>query len=58
MGSTGILITVEECPKCGIKLKRSFQDGDYVGKEGGTGDFCGSKMYVKMIYLEPAPARR
>ena len=58
MEAAGVLITVEECPRCGVKLKRSFQDGDYVGKEGGICDFCSSRMYIKMIYLEPARRRR
>jgi rRNA maturation endonuclease Nob1 len=51
-------MTVEECPKCGVKLKRSFRDGDYVGKEGEVCEFCGSRMHVRMIFIEPvSPAR-
>ncbi|MFP3209330.1 MAG: hypothetical protein RXR82_06495 [Nitrososphaeria archaeon] len=52
MASPEFLVTVEECPRCGVRLKRNFQQGDYVGKDGGICDFCGSKMYVRMIYLE------
>ncbi len=58
MSSEGSLVTVEECPRCGVRLKRPFSDGDYVGKEGGTCDFCGSRMYVRMIYVEAAAGRR
>ncbi|MGC8556335.1 MAG: hypothetical protein ACP5NG_04970 [Conexivisphaera sp.] len=54
MATTAILVTVEECPKCGARLKRNFQQGDYVGAEGGTCAFCGSRMYVRMIYAEQA----
>jgi len=58
VGSAGVLMTVEECPKCGVKLKRSFRDGDYVGKEGEVCEFCGSRMHVRMIFIEPvSPAR-
>lgn len=46
------IVVVEECPKCGVMLKRKFSEGDYVGMPGGTCRFCGSQMYVKMIYKE------
>jgi formate dehydrogenase maturation protein FdhE len=47
--------TVEECPKCGLKSKRKFQQGDYVIKRSGTCPKCNIPMYIKMIYLEEEP---
>ena len=53
-GKNITVVTVEECPKCGIKNKRKFQSGDYVTKESGTCPKCNTPMYIKLIYAEPA----
>lgn len=47
------VVTVEECPNCGLKNKRKFQKGDYILKEGAVCPKCGFKMYIKFIYSEP-----
>ncbi|MDG6927402.1 MAG: hypothetical protein JRN26_07010 [Nitrososphaerota archaeon] len=43
---------VEECPKCGYKIKRDFKDGDYVLKISGVCPKDNSPMFISMIYTE------
>lgn len=45
--------TIEECEGCGLKVKRQFQQGDYVFKEIGECAKCGGgKVRITMIYAE------
>lgn len=46
------LVSVEECPNCGILMKRPFKEGDYVTKPGGECRRCGHRMAVKLVYKE------
>lgn len=46
------VFTVEDCPQCGTKTKRSFRLGDYVYKEGGDCAKCHSKTWISMIFTE------
>jgi uncharacterized protein (UPF0212 family) len=50
-----LVFTVEECPACGQKTKRTFQVGDYVTKDGGKCPKCGNTTKITMIYAEPPP---
>jgi hypothetical protein len=54
VGSTPkqIIYTVEECPKCGLKNKRLFTQGDFVIKEVGKCPRCSATMSVSAIYAE------
>lgn len=47
-----VVYTIEECPKCGRKVKRKFKPGDYVYKEGEVCEKCDAKMLITMIYAE------
>ncbi len=49
------VFTIEECPACGQKTKRTFQAGDYVTKEGGKCSKCGNQTRITLIFAEPAP---
>jgi len=44
--------TVEECPKCGYKVKREFREGDYVLKQSGICPRDNVPMIISMIYAE------
>ena len=44
--------TVEECPKCGYKIKREFREGDYVLRASGVCPKDNSPMFISMIYAE------
>ncbi len=46
------IVSIEECPKCGLKNKRKFQQGDYVLKQSGKCPKCNISMYIKLIYAE------
>ena len=46
------LVTIEECPRCHVRFKRVFRDGDFIGKSGGICAFCGERMVIVMIYKE------
>jgi ribosomal protein L32 len=46
------IVTVEECSSCGLKMKRPFQFGDYIFKEGSKCQKCGSKTMINAIYKE------
>ncbi len=50
-----IVYTIEECPKCQLKNKRLFTQGDYVIKEAGKCQRCGSTMFISAIYAEAPP---
>jgi rRNA maturation protein Nop10 len=45
--------TIEECPACGQKTKRSFQLGDYITKDGANCSKCGNATKITLIYAEP-----
>ena len=45
--------TVVECHRCGEKLVRDFQRGDYIGKEEECRK-CGGRAMVTLIYSEKA----
>ncbi|MFP3132607.1 MAG: hypothetical protein RXO71_00320 [Nitrososphaeria archaeon] len=44
--------SVEECPKCGYKIKREFKEGDYVLKQSGLCPRDNTPMIISMIYAE------
>jgi DNA-directed RNA polymerase subunit RPC12/RpoP len=46
------IVTIEECSSCGLKMKRPFQPNDYIFKEGGKCQKCGSKTMMAAIYKE------
>lgn len=50
-----IIYTVEECPKCGLKNKRLFTQGDFIIKEVGKCPRCGTTMSISAIYAEAPP---
>ena len=50
-----LVFTIEECPACGQKTKRTFQVGDFVTKDGGKCPKCGNTTRLTMIYAEPPP---
>ncbi|MGC8569572.1 MAG: hypothetical protein ACP5LW_06185 [Nitrososphaeria archaeon] len=43
---------VEECPRCGYKVKREFREGDYVLKQSGICPRDNIPMIISMIYAE------
>jgi hypothetical protein len=47
-----MVFSIEECLGCHLKVKRSFNDGDYVFKEAGTCSRCGAQKIISMIYGE------
>ncbi len=47
-----IAYTIEECKQCKHRLKRNFQNGDYVYKTGSRCSRCGSPTLITMIYAE------
>lgn len=49
------VFTIEECPACNQKTKRSFQAGDYVTKDGAKCAKCGNQTRISLIYAEPPP---
>ena len=46
------VFTVIKCSKCGFRLVRRFQVGDYVNSEVGECQQCGGKMAITSIYAE------
>ena len=50
-----IVYTVEECPKCGLKNKRLFTQGDFIIKEAGKCPRCAATMSISAIYAEAPP---
>jgi len=55
LGKTRLSVyTIEECPACGQKLKRAFQPGDYITKDGAKCSKCGNTSKITLIYAEPA----
>ncbi len=50
--STVKYYSVEECPKCGYKVKREYKDGDYVLKPSGLCPKDNSPMFISMIFAE------
>jgi hypothetical protein len=50
-----IVYTVEECPKCGLKNKRLFTQGDFIIKEVGKCPRCSAPMSISAIYAEAPP---
>lgn len=51
------VFTVEECEACHLKVKRAFQQGDYVYKPAGACQKCGEKTWVVAVYGEPLRPR-
>ncbi len=49
------VFTIEECPACSQKTKRSFQAGDYVTKDGAKCAKCGNQTRISLIFAEPVP---
>ncbi len=47
-----LVYTIEECPVCGQKMKRAFQVGDYITKEGAACSKCGNATRVGLVYAE------
>ena len=47
------VFTIEECPACGQKTKRTFQVGDYITKDGAKCSKCGNVTKITLIYAEP-----
>ncbi len=47
------VFTIEECPACGQKTKRSFQVGDYVTRDSANCSKCGNGTKITLIYGEP-----
>ena len=50
-----IIYTIEECPKCGLKNKRLFTQGDFIIKEAGKCPRCSTVMSISAIYAEAPP---
>ena len=50
------VFTIEECPVCGQKTKRTFQVGDYVTKEGAKCTKCSNPTRITLIFAE-APVK-
>ena len=46
------IYTEESCIQCGQKLKRIFEDGDYVYKDGELCKKCSNKTLITAIYGE------
>ncbi|MEM3589993.1 MAG: hypothetical protein QXN33_03235, partial [Candidatus Bathyarchaeia archaeon] len=46
------VFTVIKCSKCGFRLVRHFQVGDYVSGELGKCQQCDGKMIISSIYAE------
>ncbi|MBI2183418.1 MAG: hypothetical protein HYU39_00505 [Thaumarchaeota archaeon] len=44
--------TIEECQNCHDKVKRPFQQGDYVYKEAGECQKCHGKKMITMVFGE------
>jgi len=49
------VFTIEECPACTQKTKRTFQVGDYVTKEGAKCTKCGNSTRITLIFAEAPP---
>ncbi len=48
-----LVYTIEECPACGQKTKRSFQQGDYITRDGASCSKCNNTTRITLIYAEP-----
>ena len=49
------VVTTLECPNCGLKKIRPFQQGDYLFKEDEECTRCKGKMVVEKIYGREKP---
>jgi hypothetical protein len=47
-----IIYTEETCQNCNHKIKRIFQDGDYIYKSGSTCEACPGIAMTTAIYGE------
>lgn len=52
------IFSVEECTSCHERVKRPFQNGDYVYKEAGECAKCKGRMRVIMVYGEEPPKKQ
>ena len=50
------VFTIEECPACAQKTKRTFQLGDYITKDGAKCTKCGNQTRITLIFAE-TPAK-
>ncbi|NWF86740.1 hypothetical protein HXY32_02870 [Candidatus Bathyarchaeota archaeon] len=46
------IVTTIECRKCGFKIVREFQRGDYIFKKGELCQKCNENMLITAIYRE------
>jgi len=54
-----IIYTEQACQNCNYKIKRIFQDGDYIYKSGSTCEACPGITMTTAIYGEyPAEKRK
>jgi len=46
------LVTIETCPKCGLKEERTYVEGDYVRKETVACSKCGTTKRITAVFVE------
>jgi hypothetical protein len=46
------IVSVVLCNKCGFKVVRRFEVGDYVNKQVGKCQQCDGTMFIDLIYAE------